>query len=224
VGYGAALCNLSYAYRLQGELARSLKALEQLNTYVADRPQSRIAGEAANKAAGLALELGYFEIAVRQQQRFAQIAGSLATPQERLVGQFIELLAQSLSGEKVDDWTCYRLIGAFTALPARPETTVVWPAILMRRGGNVDGARTYLSEAEQFGRLRIYDPPFVHEELARCAVALGEAAEAQNQQEQANAGFAALGMLKRRHTNPATEFGSRFRRPPGALKVVSQML
>jgi len=220
VGYGAALCNLCYAYRLQGEMAKSLGVLDQLNAYVASKPLSRIAGEAAGKAAGLALELGYFEIAIRQQQRFLQIAGSLATPQERLVGRFVELLSQSLSGEKADDWDVYRLIGEFTVLPARPEMTIVWPAILMRRGGNVHGARTYLQEAEQYGRLRVYDPPFVHEELARCAVALGEGDEARKQLELANTGFVALDMPKRQHAEAAAELGSRFRRPAGARKIL----
>lgn len=220
LGYGTALCNLSHAYRLQGEMAKSLEALALLGAYVADKQGSRIAAEAAAKAAALALELGYWDIASRQQQRFATIAGNLATPQERIVTRLVDFLAASLSGKPREDFDAYRLIGEFTLLPVRPETSIIWPAILMRRGGNVDGARTYLVEAEQNGRLRIYDAPFVQHELARCAAELGEGSEALRLLAEANHGYLSFGMLKRRQEDPTLEFGSLFKRPPAARKIL----
>lgn len=222
-GYGTALCNLSHAYRLQGEMGKALEAVARLNAYVADKGDSRIAGEAAARSASLALELGYWDIARRQQQRFAMIAGSLATPQERTVTSLVELLAASLAGEPVGELALSHLIRDFSALPIRPEMTIAWPAIILRRLGSAERARSYLRESEQEGRLRIYDPPFVLHERARCANALGENGEALRLMAEANVAYASLGMPKRQQPDPGLEFGSEFKRPPGAKRILDRI-
>jgi transcriptional regulator with XRE-family HTH domain len=217
-GRAVAQINLLHAYRLQGELRKSLATAKEALSFFTLHVEPGAFLQACVNTGSTLLDGGAFELALRYRQKGCEVAGVGDWPRLRATGEVFAAAVESLLGRR--DAALRRLTAVlpeFIKLGRVQEGEVILPALVLRRAGSLVEARRYLDESQGRGALSPYDEPFVLEEQGRIAAAAGSPGEAQELRGRANAGYAARNMTRRQHADPCQEPGATMKLTRGDL-------
>lgn len=222
-GRAIAGINLMHTYRLQADWRGAIRTANSCLAYLrADGNSNRLHHGIVN-AASIARDTGQYDLAL-QLRREADSLPDLAIsgPTRTYIDMAVTLL-ESLAGDAEGAATRLRAIyPEVLKLGRMVEDNHVTSVSVFRRAGDFDTARLHLDYLHHTARLGPYDPPFIHAEAARLAVATGDGRAARRMRQQANAEFVALDMPRWATDDPGVEIGQQFTPPPRLkLKVLS---
>ena len=212
-GGSLALLNLQHASYLRGDLNRSVSCLVPLIEHYVPRMNTSIAVVPLLHSTQVSIDCGDLALASELLECRRHLLAGEEWESERLTMLLLTELLESLRRPAALNPALEQSIAEFMRVGERGETAILWPAVLLRRGGAPGKARLLLEQAAAEERLRVYDPPFVKEELARIAHAEGRESEAAALLQEAAELYSSLGMPRRAERVSLREFSGKFRLP-----------
>ncbi|MCC7477818.1 helix-turn-helix domain-containing protein [bacterium] len=201
-----ALMNLLYALRLAGRLREAVRCAREVIAFCNQNNEPRLQGNALSNCSLIALDMGKYELAARLRLEAERRGGAVAdTSRDALAVTFTQYCS-SLSGEAVDLAELREKLPALCAKPLA-DGFGTWAVAVLRRGGALGEAAALLEYFACRQERYAYDEPFVLEERARLALALGRRKEALALREEANRLLRSLGMGGRICDDPGAEAG-----------------